>query len=638
MTKCRLKHTSNAVGRLALLATLSGSILCALCTAVQASNSPWHAEAVDTWRFPDSMKVQSVKAEFGAVGDGVHDDTEALRKAFDRRGAFVYLPNGTYLVRDRLQYTSGPSVGPTIVGESRDGVIIKLAADAEGFDDPDRPRAVVRLIRDGKVSADYFKICLHNLTIDTGRHRGATALMFYANNNGTCRNVRLVGKGAVGLDLSYMLNGPLLVSNVEIEGFDIGVKAASGPYNSQTFEHIVLKDQQQWGIHNQSECLSIRSLHSTNACPAVFARGNTVLLDSELAGGSGDNPAVICAGRMFVRNLRTSGYAHSLEQRSYDRDSGLGDLESKPLPAGRVSEWTSSPGRSLFVPQQPAKSLNLPVEEAPYQPLEKDLTRWVCVDDFGADGFDRQDDTAAIKKAIEYAAKNHKTVLSFAAQGKYIAGGELVISGSINRLQGARSYLVPPRRGSLRIIVKEGPAEVVTFSLLDRPLGRHDITIENASARTLVINHFRTKFTGSGPGKTFIEDACSNITVTNPKHRVWVRQLNSEGGDGPNNHNKGGDLWVLGLKTERDQTSIRTTDAGRTEVLGGWIYVTSREAPSVPLFEVIDSQASFAAIHQWNYRGNTYPVMVDADRNGRTVQLTRQNNQGRASFCLCAVE
>ena len=53
-------------------------------------------------------------ASFGAVGDGVHDDTAALQAAIDhlrggdagsnadKSAAFVYLRNGTFLVSDTL--------------------------------------------------------------------------------------------------------------------------------------------------------------------------------------------------------------------------------------------------------------------------------------------------------------------------------------------------------------------------------------------------------------------------------------------------------------------------------------------------------------------------------------------------------
>ncbi|MEX0653436.1 MAG: glycosyl hydrolase family 28-related protein [Phycisphaeraceae bacterium] len=596
-----------------------------------AAASPWEEAGEQRWRFPERMGVVDVKEAFGAVGDGETDDTEALQQAFDQSSAFVYLPDGRYLIREPLQYTQGPGNGPTIQGESRDGVIIKLADDAAGFDDPENPRAAIRLIRDGDVSADYFKTKIRNLTIDTGIHRGAVGLMFYANNNGQARNLRIVGEGLVGLDLSYRLNGPLLASNIAIEGFDVGIKGGSGPYNSQTLEHIVLRNQRQWGIHNDGEAMFIRDLRSENDVPAIFTRGGSmVLIDSELAGGSADEPAIVCAGRLFARNVATAGYAHAIRQHAYDRQSGLGAPAGEPVPAGHVAEWVSHPDRTATGWGDEPRSLGLPVEPAPYQPLPTDEQRWVFVDDFGADGTDEQDDTEAVRAALAEAREIDGSVVAFSAEGTYIVSGELAIDGGIARLQGANTFLRPARGASLRFVIGEGLPEVVSFSMIDRPLGRWDVTIEHASSRTLVVHHFRTAFVGSGPGRSFLEDASSNVELTHGEHRAWVRQLNSESGDVVNNVNAGGTLWVFGLKTERDQTLVRTTDGGQTEVLGAWVYQTHREAPSVPMFDVTDSQASFAGILPYNWQGNIYPVLVEARQGDAVRRFTAEENNGGA--------
>ena len=135
-----------------------------------------------------------MKEAFGAVGDGVADDTAALQAAFNRRDAFVFIPDGTYLVRDRLIWDGKPGVGPTVQGQSRDGVVIRLADDAPGIGDPDKPRAVVLTVREGKVSADYFKTKLRNLTVDAGDNLGAVGVLFHANNSGQLRDVTVRGK------------------------------------------------------------------------------------------------------------------------------------------------------------------------------------------------------------------------------------------------------------------------------------------------------------------------------------------------------------------------------------------------------------------------------------------------------------
>ncbi|MEK9983534.1 MAG: glycosyl hydrolase family 28-related protein, partial [Opitutae bacterium] len=65
----------------------------------------------------------SVK-DFGAVGDGVTDDTAAIQAAIDSVGSAgaIYIPDGTYKVTDTITIAQGTSV--SIYGESRRGTII----------------------------------------------------------------------------------------------------------------------------------------------------------------------------------------------------------------------------------------------------------------------------------------------------------------------------------------------------------------------------------------------------------------------------------------------------------------------------------------------------------------------------------
>ena len=223
-----------------------------------------------------------MKEAFGAVGDGVADDTAALQAAFNRRDAFVFIPDGTYLVRDRLIWDGKPGVGPTVQGQSRDGVVIRLADGSPGFGDPDKPRAVVRTVREGKVSADYFKTKLRNLTVDAGNNRGAVGVLFYANNSGQLRDVTVRGNGVCGVDLSYMLNGPLLVSGLRVDGFGVGIRGGSGPYNSQTLEGVTLRGQRECGLNAGDAAMFVRRLHFAGPCPAVRCRGNFLLTDATI--------------------------------------------------------------------------------------------------------------------------------------------------------------------------------------------------------------------------------------------------------------------------------------------------------------------------------------------------------------------
>jgi len=616
-----------------VLALVSFGSLPAVASGVPAAIESLAQERIT---FPPALKVEDIREVFGAVGDGKTDDTAALQAAINRSRAFVYLPNGTYLVRDRLIYNGRAGIGPTIVGESRDGVVIKLAPDAMGFGDPDNPRAVLRTVRDGKVSADFFKTRVRNLTIDCGDHRGAIGMQFYANNNGHCRNVRIVGKGVAGLDVSHMLNGPLLVSHVVVEGFDTGVLAGSGPYNSQTIEHLYLTGQKTYGVQNEGECLSIRGLVSDNSCPALLAGGNTVLIDSELRGGASDFAAIISGGSLFARNVAiSSGYGVGVQGHEYHWKNGLGEPTDLQLPAEPITEWSHRGGASLRMEEESVDTLNLPVLETPYDPLPSDFAEWVCVDDFGADGTDQEDDTEGIQAALDHALANGRSVLAFSAGGTYYGTGTFELGGSLRHVFGAGSFLRPNKGSRFGFRLVEGDHPLVTFDLIDRSLVPSiTIDLENASERTMVIRCLRGELTASGPGRNFLEDACSRVVVKHPEAQVWVRQLNSENGDPYANENHGGMLWVLGMKSEKTPCLIGTFSGGRTEVLGTWAYVISKTAPENPLWLVEDSAASFAGVIQWHHNRKFYDLLVREIHDGEVHDFTRDKNDGSAALPL----
>jgi hypothetical protein len=172
----------------------------------------------------------------------------------------------------------------------------------------------------------------------------------------------------------------------------------------------------------------------------------------------------------------------------------------------------------------------------------------------------------------------------------------------------------------MKLVVKDGdenspPLIIEHFS--------RGISIEHLSKRPVVIKHSHIgSYLGSPQaGKLFMEDVVFKNTLTlNPQQKVWARQFNSEI---PSTRilNNGADLWLLGIKTELTGTVIKTTNCGKTELLGGLIYPVKGFSSKEAAFIAEDANQSLifgASAYNTSYM---YPVMVREKQNGITKEL-----------------
>ena len=327
------------------------------------------------------------QAPYLAKGDGVTDDTAAIQQALDdhpNQGAIIYLPNGVYLVSATLRWPHGKGGGAeekrtVLHGQSRAATVLKLRDACPGFEDPRHPQAVIWT---GEAPAQRFGNEIHHLTIDTGvDNPGTCGIQFIANNQGGIYDVTIVsgdGQGVAGLDMGYTdEQGPCLIKNVRVQGFDIGVHTARG-VASETLEHITVEHQNRFGFRNDGQPCTVRGFKSTNDVPAFVAAGGlSVLLDAELTGtgGASELPAVICDAGLTVRNLRTSGYRAAIE----DHRGGVCNPPLSQQPRD-VDQFLSKPAVSLF--GNPTQGLRLPVRETPELPWGDPAT-WAAPQKFG---------------------------------------------------------------------------------------------------------------------------------------------------------------------------------------------------------------------------------------------------------------
>jgi hypothetical protein len=574
--------------------------------------------------FPsDSGVIDVTKSPYNAIPNDGKDDTTAIQRALSQEAngnRIIYLPNGTYLVSDRLNWPQGDRGGlhqkRTIVqGQSQDGAVIKLQDSAPGYQDPDHPKAVIWT---GEAPAQRFRNAIRNLSVNTGSgNPGASGIQFIANNQGGIRNVKIISEdcqGKIGLDMSYTEEiGPLLVRGLHVDGFDIGIRTY-WQTASVTFEDVTLKNQNVFGWENYGQMTFIRGLKSNNAVPALKNvkdnPSHVVLVDANLAGigKASSKPAIWNQKSMYLRNLTTSGYETSVKH----DDKGRGNEPG--ISASEVEQWLSHRNpKHLFDTRE--GSLNLPIEETPKVQWDA-LSEWATPLDFGGQPDDEVDDTKAIQAAIDSGAT---TV--YLPNGNWRVEDEVKLRGNVQRFLGTEAQLA----GSGTITLADGTAPVVVVERMEIEDGA---TFVHDSERAWVLSSLQNPNyanTSTGTGDLFIDDVVFANPVVFRNQNVWARQLNQETNtqqtsDDAKIINDGGSLWVLGLKTERPGTIVKTINGGRTEVLGAFLYSTGGEKID-PAFINNQSAICLVGLAERSFQDNPIQTWVRETRNGETRTL-----------------
>jgi hypothetical protein len=620
--------------------------------------------------YPADASIANVR-DFGAKGDGVTDDTQALLRACrandgsqDTNNRIVYLPEGTYLVQNTIDFLRFM----VLQGQNRDRTVIRLLDQCVGFEDPKLPRPLVATGRTVARSSELagatpetsagvmFAASLRDLTLDTGKgNPGAMGLDYLAHNQGIVENVVIRsgdGAGIVGVDLTRKWIGPVLFKNVTVEGFDSAI-VVGNMHQSVTFEFITLRNQRKVGIQNRGNAIFIRGLSSTNKGPAIENAKDlwandvsyTLLVDADLQGGTADTDAIVYTtntpkdaktgpSQLFLRNIRTGGYRAAVTGQTM----------------ATIEEWTSAPVLKAF-PDSGGRSLGLPVRETP-EYVDNDFANWANVMSFGANPMDKEDDTAAIQAAID---SGRTTVyLPPVAGGSYIVKDTLIVRGEVRRLACLRSQLYAPagawqasNKPVIRVEHTSGDA-VFIEQLKVFPEdwnGSGMAFIEHASPRTLVIKGAMLsglKMSGvrntAGCGSLFIEDcAMPSLDILFPQ-QVWARQLNPEAFGPTHLVNRGGTVWVFGMKAENPSTDAATSAGGSTEILGLFTYDNRTpdeyKPGSFPRF-LVEGRSRFSASYATiSHTGAHVTPTLREMRAGETRELAKANVYPRGAEWL----
>lgn len=554
--------------------------------------------------FPADSGIVNVRA-FGAKGDGRADDTAAIRAAIaaarvDQGNTFwpsriVYFPSGVYRVTDAIDDRDSAgrfNSSMVLVGEARDKVRLRLADMTAGYERPDRPKAVVftssKLLGGAPTNGgkdfqgkgegnDAYGNYVQDMTIDVGRgNPGAVALDFLASNVGAVRRVRLIavpGSGRVGISLDRKWPGPLLLSDVSIEGFAIGI-SISQPEYSVTMEDLRLIGQSRVAIRNNGNSIAMRNVDITLS--------GAIALQNSGADG------LVVADRLSVR-LAAAG------TRWIDNHGYL-TMKNVTVSGPKASPGAGGPGSGVsgayfgndrlsvfdagwtLVPESPPAAFSVPPD------------RWANVARYGAKPDSGGDSSSAIRAAFLSGAS---TV--YFPSGRYEISQALEVPASVRYLVGMYSSItVRTVRaagfsrdvGILRVGTDGEPLTIEGLALDNTGRGSQ-VGVEHLGPRTLVLRDLITAGTSisrsSGGGRLFLENTCCGPLRVAGSNGVWARQLNSEG-TATRILNAGAPLSVLGLKVEQNCTVVENLRGAQTEILGGLVYQVRPPAEQKPAF------------------------------------------------------
>ena len=515
----------------------------------------------------------------------------------------LYLPEGTYLVSDTLRYrhkdlvnTYGSEMNQQIRirGAGADRTVIRLRDQAPGFGVGAR-KPVISYMAAERTNVATSNYC-EELTIHTGRgNPGAVGLDFFANNTGAVRKVRIVsgdGTGFAGLQLGHANYSGVLIKHLEVEGFDHGLHIDSG--TGGMFAHaedITTRGQRVSGVTVGAISLSLRKLRTSDVpvgLTCTSPRGFTALVDSNLA-GSGPRGIDRRAGGLYVSDVMLEGF---------------GD-------ARRVDEWVHP---AAFGEKDGEGMARLPVEDTPvYQGSGGKSTE---IRRFGAVGNGANDDSPAIQAAMNSGAAEVRF-----EPGRYLLNGPVVIPAGVEHIDFQFCDLVsgPDLRDSDRegFLIEGGDASSPPL-FIERLLaweqwnGEH-CSFTHASTRTVCFRDIQTQrlkvYRNTVPGAKVFFDNVATTTGVRPGtgghgrcavslkgQKAWARQLNPERGE-PMILNDGGDLVLMGYKSEDRGIVLQTINGGRSEVIGGVVNVGNTGDTA---FLAEDSELRIAtATHGW---------------------------------------
>jgi hypothetical protein len=379
-----------------------------------------------------------------------------------------------------------------------------------------------------------------------------------------------LGSGAIGIAMTRKWPGPALLQRVTVHGFATGMAVANTEYGV-TLDHVRLEQQRQVGLANDRNAVSASHLSVESSATAIANTspgGLIVLADSDLRRVGGESDPLDNSGVIVAHGVTFDGYQPM-------PDNGGGPI-SAVLSEGH---WQKLPPHA-----------DVALEDAP-SPVAAPRAQWANVRHFAKPGREPMDITDALRRAF---ASNAATV--YLPFGRYTIHAAIEVPATVRRFLGMNaSITVRPERepefdrgfGMFRINADGPPLTIERLAFDMTDLGEQ-LAVEVSGKRDVVLRDIVTAGTSlldrkASGGRVFIEDTCCGALHIAGPQPVIARQLDTEGGD-TRIDNDGGNLVVLGLKTEGDCTVLDNRNGAHATILGGLLYIVGDADPPVPAF------------------------------------------------------
>jgi len=473
---------------------------------------------------------------------------------------------------------------------------------------------------------------MHNFTVNIGKNNaGAIGVNFSTANYGGLSDVSIIsedGKGCIGLSLNGGEIGPAYAHSIYVKGFKTGIYASA--YDDISVFQVRLEGQTQFGLYNAWTC-DIDSISMTTTAanvPGVFNGGNgrLAVLNGFFTGNSTVGALVNQGGRLFARNIHSTGYEQAISSSGTPVAAPSGANPAEYASHGSAGKWYT-----------PGRSMNLPIKYPPFPAWQHDTAKWASVMQYkgGGIGTTSRPDSTALRMALTTPGKT-SVMIDF---GKtWTVSDTVFIEGPIERVIGTKGSI-----GCPAIVIRNNTPPVVMVELLD--IG----TIINRSSKTVILQSINgSKALCEGTGDMFINGfGCGRIIVRNPRQKVWIRDFNGEAGwrpgvtsstnlaafDSANIGILAGQAWLMGFKSEN--TGVKAYCTGGFLEMFGMIQYGGCVDQNVALFYVSgDAQFSLGLLTQITHRYPNSTRLMSEIRNSQERILTNAESPDGYSLTL----